>query len=596
MSGRRSAPADRCRRRREAAVTVDRSVTRDTTRAARRRSASPRQQARVAAMLVVDTSGSMGDARHRGRRVGGRRLPPDASRPTSGSGVVVVRRPTAGRRPDHRPREGAARRSARLASKGETALYAGVTARRRSAGQHGRAQHRAAQRRWRHGEHGPAAARRRRPSTRSGVRAEVVAFKTSESQNAVLTPFAIGRRRQVVAAGDRRRSRSAFSRGRARWPVRLSRSTLRGVAGTQDSSVPDARPVDRRSRRDARWSPRCGTARRSPTPRARRPRRRRRPSRPDARLHGLLASVLWPCARGARRSSADRPGHRLIGAHPPSRRRRIAALDASMPTAPAAPRPHVEPGAEPERDRQPASLHLGERVIAGRGVDDRRPRSWSGPTCRCGRASGTSCGRRRGRRRRRSACCSCAWPSRPVLGWSSAACSAASLPAVVLQLPGRPSRPSSSSSSCPTCCTLVAAACARASRLPQALDAVVRDAAEPVGQGVLPGAGRDADRRRHRGRLERHGRSGWTATTCAGPPWRSASSARSAATWPRRCAPPRRRCASARRCSARCARCPPRAGSRRTSSSPCPIGVFFYMLEANRDYVEPAVDRPARHG
>ncbi len=78
----------------------------------------------------------------------------------------------------------------------------------------------------------------------------------------------------------------------------------------------------------------------------------------------------------------------------------------------------------------------------------------------------------------------------------------------------------------------------------------------------------------------------WRATTCAGPRWRSASSARSVATWPRRCARPPRRCASARSWLATS-----RALSAEGRLSAyiligLPIGIFFYTMKTNRAYVE----------
>ena len=134
----------------------------------------------------------------------------------------------------------------------------------------------------------------------------------------------------------------------------------------------------------------------------------------------------------------------------------------------------------------------------------------------------------------------------------------------------------------PDVLTLLASSLAPGFSLPQALDAVVRDAAEPSAKEfsrALAETRIGADSRTRSSGWP----TAWSSATCAGPSWRSGSSARSAATSPRRCG---RRRATLRERS----RSP--AGARAVGRGPA-LGVHPHRAarrhlpvhaEVNRDY------------
>ena len=193
-------------------------------------------------------------------------------------------------------------------------------------------------------------------------------------------------------------------------------------------------------------------------------------------------------------------------------------------------------------------------------------------------------GRRRRRRRRprvrapRSRRSSWSASSIGVARWASRCLrwSCASWPAVAR---------GSSSAQLPDVLMLVATSLRSGFGLPQALDAVARDAAEPAAKEFCAGARRDPDRHRHRRCSGAHGDRGWTARRCAGPSWRSASSARSAATSPRRSA---RRPATLRERESLHRQVRTLSAEGRLSAYiliALPIGIFFYMMLVNYEYI-----------
>ena len=167
----------------------------------------------------------------------------DASPRTSRSGVVSF----ADAPPSTWPRRPTARRSsaavAALRPRARPPSTTAIQARRRQrSAPTGEPQHHPAQRRWRHRQHGRTAqrGRRSRPQARRGIRAEVVAFKTDETQRAALKQLADAGGGSVAPPATVPARGSAFTAAARALASQVRRHGARArqaSRGTQDVAV-----------------------------------------------------------------------------------------------------------------------------------------------------------------------------------------------------------------------------------------------------------------------------------------------------------------------------------------------------------------------
>ena len=519
-------------------------------------------------------------------------VPRGGARRTSRSASCRSRTPrasTSSRRRTARPVQSAVDG---LRPSGETALYAGVqdAVQRRSAPRASAASSCSATAAtpWRRSQGGAApsaVAAQGCPAalSKAKVRAEVVAFKSPRGNSTVLQQFAKAGGGSVVARrrprgrgeGLRRRGAGAGVAGRAststrppgltgvqelvvtgtaeRPAVRAPGRTSTSGRGTAARASADAATVGGRPRRGARSRRRQSAGRR----------RRFLPARADRpvprRSSSSSCDPLRPVFRSTRkeRVSADRPV------------RRSAAL-----------RPRRSAAGIPERASASSWSQMGDRVMEGRestDQDDGAPRPGR-PAVAGGRVVRPA--DRRGHRRRPlvrlPAPRGRSWIRRRSslglsLGLFLPPCSCATSPGAG---PGRssPSFPTCSCSSRPA--SRAGSACSRRST-PWPRTPPSRRPRSSPGRWPRPASAPTSPT------PSSTWPSGWTARTCAGRRWRSASSVRSVATSPRPCARRPRRCVSARGCAGTCGRCRRRAGSRPTSSSPCRSSCFFWTDAAS---------------
>ena len=313
------------------------------------------------------------------------------------------------------------------------------------------------------------------------------------------------------------------------------------------------------------------------------PRRRRQRRQPRTALTATVSGVL-PAAR--------RPGPvpRACSSSCSSRSRRSSGRSArsgsrrSRRTASVGPAPRPSAAkASPSAISQSWSTWASSSCRAASRPAGRW-RSSTGPTSRGVPASGSSCG---------SSPCIVgglvgyvllARTGTPWWAWSSASSPGSSSRPCILRYPRQAPRQQVRGRA-PRRAHADATSLASGFSLLQALDAVARDAPEPVRQGVLAGAGRDPDRRRRLGRPRAHGRPHGQQEHALGDhgdphpargrrqPGRDAAHHRCDAARARGAAPPRAR------------RCRRRAGSPPTSSSRCPSAAALLRMWTNYDYV-----------
>ena len=405
-----------------------------------------------------------------------------------------------------------------------------------------------------------------------GVKVDVVALAQSARDESLLAPLSDGRRRRSSAPPTRTRSRQIF--------------TSEAQALASQVLVTAHRPRGRHDRGHAGRRPRRGGTRRTPT----------RPSCPST-------GTARPPGRGGRhRLQPRRPGH---PARP--RARCSPACSASGSAC------WCSCVGDVRRPRQAAGLHRGphrglhgSRRVAARAAarqpgDGLRRSAWPQKALEGNQGFEAKLGVEAGRRR------ADAEAGRVAAAARRHRLGAAALVAFLL----------TGGDMCSSCVALVAGRrgpvdlprlqavpSAQGVQLPARRDAAA-DRGQPPGRTlggpgawtpscargragrrrVPPRPGRDPARRADRGRPRARWPSGWRARTSSGPSWRSASSARSAATWPSCCSRWRPPCASASTSAARSSPCRPKAGSRPTSCSACRPASSCYVMIANRAYL-----------
>ena len=321
---------------------------------------TPVQQEQRTALLVVDTSGSMGpkgiSAATDAARAYLRQVPPDvlvglltfSDRPH----LVVV--PTRDRRAVSHALPG-------LAAKGETALYDGLALGLKELGSTGSRSMILLS------DGGDTQSRTTLSSAldsiaRSDIRLEVVGFRTDESQNSVLTSVARRGRGRLLPAGDAHALGNAF-RAAARalaGQVRLRVEAPRGLSGRQAlvvRAVTDSTVVQARSTISLP-APAAALPTRSPAatatvPAAQLPAPQTRSAQSPALLWGAAAAVFAGIAA---------LGWALVAPlFTPAARRRLEALDDYVDTGARSPAKSASPSVLSGQ-----VLQLSDKLIAGR--------------------------------------------------------------------------------------------------------------------------------------------------------------------------------------------------------------------------------------